>query len=281
MRNSTDNEDPAVAEVVAYLLDATEQSPGDFFARVLREAIDQVIDGPRTGRWAFEQLEDAEKAYVEVKVGIHVRSGLELEPGAAVGVEIAGHDVVIMCAADSAWEVPDEAVGQVCLCLGGVRDLDAFSVGVVRARSDLLEDGAERGGRRAFSAAGRVAITTVVDDHPIPAGFIAAMDPFVRNDISSRPTVRDRVITLAQAMPYVPVPRDAIRTLARTVGDPIEHTRPDDDRPDPLDGMVMLGRENDKQIVEALGCRPLAEDEFMSVPKAAVVAVEEALADRG
>ena len=40
------------------------------FGHAIRQSIDEVLDGPRTGRWGFEQLEKTEKTYVGTKLEI-------------------------------------------------------------------------------------------------------------------------------------------------------------------------------------------------------------------
>ena len=49
------------------------------FSRSIRQAIDEVIDGSRTGSYRYEELETQEKAYIGTRIEIVVRTELELE----------------------------------------------------------------------------------------------------------------------------------------------------------------------------------------------------------
>ncbi|MFN8151440.1 MAG: NaeI family type II restriction endonuclease [Solirubrobacterales bacterium] len=64
------SDDPALDSVVAWLREATAPDPERLFGGVIRQSIDEVLDGPRTGRWGFEQLEKTEKTYVGTKIEI-------------------------------------------------------------------------------------------------------------------------------------------------------------------------------------------------------------------
>lgn len=269
-----DERDDAVAEVVAWLLRATSNDPATYFADLTRKAIDEVLDGPRTGRWDFAQLEKTEQTYVGTKIEIMLRAALDLERGDAMDVIVAGHEVDIKWSKSSAWQIPREAVGQICLCIGAVRNISAIKVGVVRCAPAHLNAGKNQDGKKTLSVAGRAAMTMLVENEPLAPNFVAAMDALIRADIMSNRTIQARITALAKAMPYVPIPREAIRTIARTEGDPIRRTRRDRTRPDPLDGMCLLSKKYGNKTVEGLGYPPLGTDEFMAVPQDEVDALE-------
>lgn len=119
--------DPALDVVIGRLTELAGADPADLFGRAIRQSIDEVLDGPRTGRWDFSQLEKTEKTYVGTKVEIVVRDALALERGPNLDLEIEGHDVDTKWAMNSAWQVPLEAVDELCLCIGGVAQMTHFS----------------------------------------------------------------------------------------------------------------------------------------------------------
>lgn len=41
--------------------------PTAFFGQLVRQSIDEVVDGPRTGRWDLEQLDSTEKTYAALR----------------------------------------------------------------------------------------------------------------------------------------------------------------------------------------------------------------------
>jgi plasmid stabilization system protein ParE len=89
--------------------------PVEAFGNAIRQSIDEVLDGPRTGRWDFDQLEKTEKTYVGTKLEIVVRTALGLEPGPKLDLEVDGIDVDVKWGMNSGWQIPREAVDQLCL----------------------------------------------------------------------------------------------------------------------------------------------------------------------
>jgi hypothetical protein len=268
------HDDPAVQEVHATLQMATRGDPAAFFVSIARQGIDEVLDGPRTGRCLFAELEKTEKTYVGTKLEILIRHALALEHGDRMDVRIAGHDVDIKWAFKSAWQIPREAVGELCLCIGGTRNLSRLQAGVVRCTPDRLGKGSNQDGKRTLSEDGRRAMSMLFEDVAFPGNFVARMDPTVRGQVMAHRTVQKRIAALARAMPYVPIPRDALCTVGRTTGDPMRRIRRDKNRrSDPLEGMVMLSSQRRKDVVAALGCPPLGENEFMAVPQSDIDAL--------
>lgn len=236
------------------------------FGGAVRRAVDEVLDGPRTGRWDFDALEKTEKTYVGTKIEIVTRTALGLERGPRLDLEIAGEDVDVKWSMKSVWEIPSEAVGALCLCIGGVRSLTHFQVGLVRCDNDLLSVGMNKDGKRRLTPAGRAAVHVLVPPTPLAPNFVACMDPAVRAEVMDGATVQERITRLFRLLPLTPIPRNAVRTVARTEGDPMRRLRADAHAGDPLEGMKVLSAKYGNGVVEALGLPRLGRDEFMSVP---------------
>ncbi|MGI8829803.1 MAG: NaeI family type II restriction endonuclease [Candidatus Limnocylindria bacterium] len=263
----TAGRDQASAEATEWLL-GTCGAPEVFFAQLVRKGIDEVLDGPRTGRWDFGQLEKTERTYVGTKLEIMIRSALGLERGETMDLVIAGHEVDVKWSMTSAWQIPEEAHGHLCLCLGGMHLLTAFQVGLVRCRPEYLNLGRNKDRKTTLSKAGREAMTMLVPPSELPQNFVATIDPEVRERVVAHRTIQARVSALMRALPYTPIPREAIRTVARTEGDPIRRLRADAHHGDPFDGFKVLSARYGNAIVRALGRDPLKPDEFMAVPVA-------------
>ncbi len=260
--------DGPLEEVVKWLRDRTKE-PAVVFGRVLRQSIDEVLDGPRTGRWDFGQLEKTEKTYVGTKIEIVLRTALGLERGPQMDLQIAGHAVDIKWAMGSTWQIPREAVGELCLCRGGLKGMAVFQVGVVRCLPEHLNPGENRDGKKTLSTAGREAMQMLVEPRPIPSNFVADMDPSIRAAVMAEPTIQARVTRLFRSLPGIPIPRHGVATVARTpTGDPMRRVRADTHAGDPLEGMKILSSKYGKWAVEALGYPPLGPNEFMAVPLA-------------
>ena len=268
--------DEGLARVVAWLLERASDPP-DFFGRVLRQSLDEVLDGPRTGRWDFDQLEKTEKTYLGTKVEIVLRTALGLERGGFMDVEIDGQAVDIKWAMNSTWQIPREAVGQLCLCVGGRQRMSQFQVGVVRCRPEFLNPGQNQDGKKTLSALGRAAMVMLVPPRPLPANFVAAMDPVVRAEVIAEDGIQARVTKLFRMLPGTPIPRQGVRTIARTPeGDPLRRVRADAHGRDPLAGMKILSQRYGNPLVAALGYELLGPDEFMSVQEEEIARLPEA-----
>ncbi len=265
--------DTALRTVVGRLKELAGPEPTELFGGAIRQSIDEVLDGPRTGRWDFLQLEKTEKTYVGTKIEIVVRSSLGLERGPKLDLEIDGHHVDTKWAMNSAWQIPREALNELCLCIGGLDKMQRFQVGVVRCVEEHLNAGENRDRKRTLSAAGRGAMHLLVAATPIPGNFVAEMDPDTRAEVMAQGTIQSRVTTLFRRVPYTAIPRKAVATVARTTGDPMRRLRRDAGAENPLKGMRILSARYGKGIVEALGHDPLDADHFMSVPESDIDAL--------
>ena len=267
--------DPDFERVLVRLEALAGPSPAARFGAAIRQSIDEVLDGPRTGRWAFTQLEKTEKTYVGTKLEIVVRTSLGLEPGAVLDLDIEGEPVDIKWGMNSGWQIPEEAVGRICLCIGGLRALSQFQVGVVRCRPEYLNEGANRDRKKTLSAAGRAAMRFLVPAAPLPENFVAEMDPAVRAEVMAEATIQARVTKLFTLLRRTPIPRDAIATVARTTGDPMRRVRADAWAGDPLDGVRILSAKYGNAVIETLGYPRLAAGEFMSIPRSEIEGLSE------
>ena len=256
--------DPGLEAVASWLASRTGD-PTAFFGRVVRKSIDEVLDGPRTGRWDFDQLEKTEKTYVGTKLEIVARTALGVEPAGFLDLEIEGYPVDIKWAMGSSWQIPREAVGELCLCVGGLKNMTQFQVALVRCDAEYLNSGTNRDGKKTLSSVGREAMRIIVPPTPIPPNFVAEMDPAVRQAVMREPTIQKRVTKLFQSLPKIAIPRNAVRTVAQTEGDPMRRVRKDARADDPLGGYEVLTK-YDKELIATLGYPALEKDEFMSVP---------------
>ncbi|MCA1832554.1 MAG: NaeI family type II restriction endonuclease [Actinomycetota bacterium] len=273
MAITTTNGDEALERVVARLGELAGPDPGELFGRAIRQSIDEVLDGPRTGRWDFSQLEKTEKTYVGTKVEIVVRTSLGLERGPRFDLEIEGYGLDTKWAMGSVWQIPREAVNELCLCIGGLDQMTRFQVGVVRCAEEHLNAGENRDRKRTISALGRAAMHFLVEPSPLPGNFVAEMDPEIRAEVMAERTIQARVATLFRRVPYTAIPRGAVATVARTTGDPMRRLRQDTGANDPLQGMRILSAKYGKGIVEALGHAPLEANHFMAVSESDIEAL--------
>lgn len=237
------------------------------FSRAIRQAIDEVIDGSRTGRYRYEELESQEKAYIGTRIEIVVRTRFELEPAGKLDTVIAGHPVDFKWSAKGGWMIPTEAVGELCLLLKGDEVGGTFSVGLVRCSQDRLNLGANKDGKRTLSKAGRAAVRWLVKDGGLPASFLATLDAETREAVLAQPAGQARVREFFKQVTRRPVPREVIPTLA-VQEDPMRRVRQDKSA-DGLDGLKILSGHYkvSNEAAELLGYW-LSKRDYLSVPVA-------------
>ncbi|WP_433418751.1 NaeI family type II restriction endonuclease [Microtetraspora malaysiensis] len=122
------------------------------FGEVLRQSIDEVLDGQRTGRFDIyaSNVAKTERTYLGTKVEIVCQDEFQLERGQAMDYRIAGHQVDAKFSMSSQFgqAIPREAIGHLCLLMYAHDRRGRFSVGLVRAKEDILNTGANQDGKR-------------------------------------------------------------------------------------------------------------------------------------
>jgi hypothetical protein len=61
----------------------------------------------------------------------------------------------------------------------------------------------------------------LVANAPVPSNFVADMNPDLCTAVMAEPTIQRRITRLFKEVPYKPIPRGAVETVARTTGDPM------------------------------------------------------------
>ncbi|HWT91203.1 MAG TPA: NaeI family type II restriction endonuclease [Solirubrobacterales bacterium] len=262
--------DQALEEVWSWLQDYPRRTKDGLdleatFSRAIRQAIDEVIDGSRTGRYRYEELESQEKAYIGTRIEIVVRTEFELEPEGKLDTVIAGHPVDFKWSMKGGWMIPTEATGELCLLLKGDEVGGAFSVGLVRCTEDRLNKGANKDGKRTLSKAGRAAVRWLVKDGHLPASFLSTLDAETREAVLAQPPGQARVREFFKRVTRRPVPREVIPTLA-VQEDPMRRVR-QDKHADGLAGLKILSGHYkvSKEAATLLGYE-LTKRDYLAVP---------------
>ncbi|MFJ8231391.1 NaeI family type II restriction endonuclease [Streptomyces sp. NPDC094448] len=153
------------------------------FGRILRQSIDEVLDGQRTGRFDILDLEKTEKTYLGTKVEIITRAHFSWERGRHMDYAIAGQDVDAKFTVGSNWTIPAEAVGHICLLMRANDHKSQFQVGLVRIREELLNRGQNRDGKKTLSVLGRQAIRWLVPAGALPPNILLSLTPEARSAV--------------------------------------------------------------------------------------------------
>ena len=166
------DDDPELAKVAAWF--HGQSALEECFGKVLRQSLDEVLDGQRTGRFDVNELEKTEKTYIGTKVEIVCRSAFGFHQGARGRMDylIDGIEVDAKFSLTEGWTIPREAVGQLCLVMSANDGCSAFRVGLVRASEAILNTGANQDKKRTISKAKFGKISWLVPEGRLPENLL-------------------------------------------------------------------------------------------------------------
>jgi hypothetical protein len=135
----------------------------------IREALDQIYDGQRTGRWDYTQLLKTEKTHVGTLVEIWLQREFQFSDGIELDYQIAGVDVDCKWSLNLyEWEIPQEMYSRgekIALVVWGNEYTARWASGLVRIGEDFLKPpGKQRDGKRKLNDRGRDRILWIKED---------------------------------------------------------------------------------------------------------------------
>lgn len=103
----TTSPSPALAGLVHWFEEQPESR--ERFAWVLRDSLDELLDGQRTRRWCYQQLKKTEKTHLGTTVELNLTSEFDIPDGEDLDWKIDGHEVDCKFSKDlGGWEIPME-----------------------------------------------------------------------------------------------------------------------------------------------------------------------------
>lgn len=182
--NDSPDADNGLEAVLHWFQDQADVA--DRFGAVLRQSIDEVLDGQRTRRFDIDSLEKTEKTYLGTKVEIVARSEFDLGYGASMDYLVAEQEVDAKFTSGTKstnWTIPGEAMGHLCLLMAADEHQSVFKVGLVRIGEDNLNSGRNKDGKRTLNVAGRTAIRWLVPHGRLPQKLLLSMSEDDRHAI--------------------------------------------------------------------------------------------------
>ena len=258
------NPDRELAEVANFLTEKPD-FPG-VVGRSIRKAFDEVIDGPRTGRYSIAELEKTEKTYIGTKVEIVLRDQLELDRGIKLDNLISGVEVDTKFSLGGVWMIPREAVNELCLLVTGDDKSSVINAGLLRMRPSVLTAGANQDGKRTVSAAGKQEIEWLIRKGKMPENFLLGLSQSVRDRILGQPNGKQRLRALFREVRGVIIPRSAILQVAQLQGDPLKRAR--EAKSDlAAEGFQVLCATylSDRRQMNAFGFVDIKDDDWVSI----------------
>ncbi|MET9218798.1 NaeI family type II restriction endonuclease [Streptomyces sp. NPDC003300] len=263
---SADQDDPELAAVVEALRAA---DPSGFrFATVLRNTIDQLLDGESTGRYDWKTLFKTEKTHAGTVVEINLQREFRFADGDAMDYKIAGVDVDCKYSQTfGGWMIPPEAIGHLCLLVWADDYKSRWSAGLVRIRAELLNQGNNRDLKQTVNSKQREKITWLWRDAELPENVLLHMDPTDRKAVFASSSGQARLNELFRRVQKRRIGRNVVRTVAQQK-DYMKRVRGNGGSRSALrrDGILIIGDyESHRRIAEQLGIPVPREGEFVSV----------------
>lgn len=133
----------------------------------IREALDQIYDGQRTGRWDYTQLLKTEKTHVGTLVEIWLQREFDFDDGDDLDYRIAGVDVDCKWSLNLYdWEIPQEMYSRgdkIALVVWANEYTARWASGLIRIGETVLKPlGRQRDGKRRLNDRGRDRILWIV-----------------------------------------------------------------------------------------------------------------------
>ncbi|MGW3127653.1 NaeI family type II restriction endonuclease [Streptomyces sp. NPDC001123] len=267
------NQDIELYEVYEHI--RTLDPTGDRFASVLRDTIDQLLNGEATGRYDWKTLFKTEKTHAGTLVEINLQREFKFDDGADVGqhpmdYRIRGIDVDCKFSQDfGGWMIPPEAMGHICLLVWADDYKSQWSAGLFRVRQEWLNTGSNRDRKLTVKAEHRNKIIWLWHEEVLPENVLLHLPESTRNQIliEGNRKGQKRVIELFRVVQNRRIGRGAVRTAAQQL-DYMARLREGDGRARTVlreEGIVIVGPYSKHQaIAEQIGAEVPRRGEFVS-----------------
>jgi len=269
MKTSDFSDDQSLLQYLAKVLHSSVSDPDGIVgatAQLIRRAIDEVIDAPRTKRFILSECEKTEKTYLGTKIEILFRDAIGQPKGKYLDLDLGGIDTDIKHSIGTAWMIPREALGKPCVLITENELTARFSLGLIVCRTENLTTGGNRDQKLQVSAYGRNQALWIAHDMPYPRNIWQGFDPKLMALINSHRGGANRVAELFENIQKTPIPRSAIPAIAPQL-DPLKRVRANGGARDILRprGIAILWGQKDRATIAELSLGPVLSDEFISI----------------
>ncbi|MEV0190122.1 NaeI family type II restriction endonuclease [Kitasatospora purpeofusca] len=208
---------------------------------MLRQTIDQLLDGENTGRYDWQDLHKTEKTHAGTLVEINLQREFRFASHAeddTIHMDYLIEGIEVDCKYSQrkyGWMIPPEALGEICLVVWADDSKSRWSAGLLRAdRAALAESEGKtkkgnRDGKFSLTRKHHGLVTWLWDDMPLKENLLLHLDEAIREAImdagrGTRPgqPAREKrwngqaaVNELFSLVHHRIVDRSVVRTLAR------------------------------------------------------------------
>jgi hypothetical protein len=240
---------------------------GRRFARVLRDTIDQLLNGEVTGRYDWKTLFKTEKTHAGTLVEINLQREFRFADGDAMDYQIADVDVDCKYSQQfGGWMIPPEAMDHLCLLAWADDYKSLWSVGLVRIRNEWLNTGNNRDLKITIKAEHRDKIRWLWRDEALPENVLLHMDTADRAAVFASDSGQRRLNELFRRAQRRRIGRNVVRTVAQQK-DYMKRVRGNGGSRSALsaEGILIMGDyASHREIAAQLGLPLPEEGEFVS-----------------
>lgn len=239
----------------------------DYVAALLRESVDSVIDGQRTGRLTIAELMKSEKAYLGTRITHTIQHALGIEEGSRLDVSIVGVEADIKFSLSQRWMIQAELIGEIVVLVSLDETNGHFSLGTLRVTEEILSGGRNRDGKRVITHAGRERILWLFHDARMTPNVFTRLSPDDLDAVVSKATGHARLLELFRRVQNQPIEGSALRTVTMQAdyGKRVREAR----RQLEPEGIAVLGYYS-TDVLKSLGLPELKPHEYISVRLARV-----------
>jgi hypothetical protein len=241
---------------------------GSRTARVLRETLDQLYHGQKTGRYRWDQLRKTEKTHCGTIVEINLHREFAFDDGEVLDYRIAGIEVDCKYSQTlGGWMIPPEARDQICLVVWADDYRSIWQAGVIRTTDELLRGGENRDKKVSLNVAGMQAVRWLWIDAPLPPNVLLQLPEEDVSRIMRQRSGAARVRELFRTTLGMQVGRAVVATVAQQA-DYMKRVRKNGGARSSLraEGIVILGQyQSHVAIAHSLGVAEPGPGESVAV----------------
>ena len=242
------------------------------FPRLVRDAVDFVLDPVGTARTRVDDLDNVEKTFIGLKLEHYVRDMLDVPKGLR-DLEIDGIDVDIKNTVRKNWSIPQETYRneEPCLLMAVNDEKFTCSLGLIVSKLEYLHKGrGNRDTKKGVRAAGFKHIRWLIADKPFPQSRFAGLDMGRFREL--RETIRignNRAADFFRENLFKVIHRDVAEALLFDQKDPMKRLRAKGGAPDSLgyeNIAILIGTyKKDRVLASKFGIPNLERDAIVAV----------------
>ncbi len=236
-------------------------------ATVLRDTLDQLYDGQRTGRYRWDQLHKTEKTHCGTLVEINMQREFQFADGKKLDYKIA--DTEVDCKYSQklgGWMIPVEARGELCMVIWADDGKSVWTLGLVRVLKEMLTKGGNRDRKASLSQEGMSTVRWLFQESELPPNVLLQVPEAAVDHIMEPKSGAERIRRLFRTVQGQRIGRGVVATVAQQA-DFMKRVRGNGGARSQLrdEGIIILGQyEAHRDIARQLGLPAPGKGESVS-----------------